>query len=77
MTYYAGLDVSLKEISICVVDAEGSVMHRSSVTADPEAVAQYFAEKAITPDRVVHESGSLSIWLQRGLIRLGLSGNLH
>lgn len=72
MTNYAGLDVSLKEISICVVDAEGAVVHRSSVAATPEAVAQYFAEKNIAPDRVVHESGSLSIWLQRGLIRLGL-----
>ena len=27
MEYYAGLDVSLKEISICVVDEDGTVLH--------------------------------------------------
>jgi predicted NBD/HSP70 family sugar kinase len=26
MSYYAGLDVSLKEISICVVDNDGEVV---------------------------------------------------
>ena len=29
MGQYAGLDVSLKEISICVVDGEGAVVHRA------------------------------------------------
>lgn len=72
MGQYAGLDVSLKEISVCVVDGEGAVEHRSIVATDPEAVAQHFAEKKIAPDRIVHESGQLSIWLQRGLVRLGL-----
>ncbi len=28
MTYYAGLDVSLKEVSICVVDDDGEVWRR-------------------------------------------------
>lgn len=28
MDYYAGLDVSLKEISICVVDADGRTVAR-------------------------------------------------
>lgn len=72
MSEYVGLDVSLKEISICVMDGEGTVVHRSTVATDPEAVAQHFVEKQITPARIVHESGQLSIWLQRGLVRLGL-----
>lgn len=61
MGQYAGLDVSLNEISICVVDGEGAVVHRSTVPTDPEAVAQHFAEKGLAPDRIVHESGQLSI----------------
>ncbi|MEO1564486.1 MAG: hypothetical protein AAFR98_13730 [Pseudomonadota bacterium] len=61
MGQYAGLDVSLKEISICVVDGEGGVVHRSTVVTDPEAIAQHFAEKGLCPDRIVHESGQLSI----------------
>ena len=72
MGQYAGLDVSLKEISICVVDDQGTVVHRSTVPTDPKVVAQHFAEKGFAPDRIVHESGQLSIWLQRGLVRLGL-----
>ena len=55
-----------------MVDIDGSVVHRSTVATDPEAVAQHFAEKGLRPDRIVHESGQLSIWLQRGLVRLGL-----
>jgi len=72
MAQYAGLDVSLKEISVCVVDGEGAVVHRSIIATDPEAVAQHFAENGVRPDRIVHESGQLSIWLQRGLAKLGL-----
>ena len=30
MKYYAGLDVSLKEISICVVDDDGKIMARGT-----------------------------------------------
>ncbi|MEM1265083.1 MAG: IS110 family transposase [Pseudomonadota bacterium] len=72
MGQYAGLDVSLKEISICVVDGEGAVVQRSTVATDPEAVARCFADKGLRPDRIVHESGQLSIWLHRQLEKLGL-----
>ena len=72
MKQFAGLDVSLKEISICVVDRDGKVVARGSTPADPEAVALFFARREFCPESIVHESGPLSIWLQRGLARLGL-----
>ena len=72
MKYFAGLDVSLKEISVRVVDANGHVAFRSTVPCHPSAVAAVFAENGLRPDRIVHASGQLSIWLQRGLRRLGL-----
>lgn len=72
MRQYAGLDVSLRTTSICVVKDDGAVMHRGTVATDPEVVAKHFAENGIAPDRIVHESGQLSTWLQRGLVRLGL-----
>ncbi|TRD14905.1 IS110 family transposase [Palleronia caenipelagi] len=72
MEYYAGLDVSLKEISICVVDANGKTIARGTCPADPEAVAGWFRNRDLRPRRIVHESGMLSIWLQRGMARLGL-----
>ncbi len=72
MTYYAGLDVSLKEVSICVVDAAGAVQLRGSVESEPQAVSDFLSDAGISPERIVHESGMLSIWLQRGLVKLGL-----
>ena len=35
MEYYVGLDVSLKEISICVVDRDGATVARGVCPADP------------------------------------------
>jgi transposase len=72
MEHYAGLDVSLKEISICVVDAEGKIVASGIAPADPEGVAGWLRNRSLTPRRIVHESGQLSIWLQRGLTRLEL-----
>ena len=72
MEHYAGLDVSLKEISICVVDHDGKTIARGTCPADPEGVAGWFRNRSLTPRRIVHESGMLSIWLQRGMMRLGL-----
>ena len=72
MEHYAGLDVSLKEISICVVDRDGETVARGVCPADPEGVAGWFRNRDLTPRRIVHESGMLSIWLQRGLAGLGL-----
>lgn len=72
MNYFVGLDVSLKEISICVVDAEGTVVAQGCAPADPEGVAGWLRNRSLTPDFIVHESGQLSIWLQRGMVQLGL-----
>ena len=72
MEHYAGLDVSLKEISICVVDRDGKTVARGTCPADPDGVAGWFRTRSLTPFRIVHESGQLSIWLQRGLMRLEL-----
>ncbi|MDE4142897.1 transposase [Phaeobacter gallaeciensis] len=72
MKHYAGLDVSLKEISICVVDADGKTVARGVSPADSEGLAGWFGTRSLSPKLIVHESGQLSIWLQRGLERLGL-----
>ena len=72
MKHYAGLDVSLKEISICVVDGEGKTIAQGNCPADPEGVMGWFRNRSLAPQQIVHESGMLSIWLQRGMARLGL-----
>jgi len=57
MSHYVGLDVSLKEVSICVVDAGGEVLNRASVPTEPDTIAEYVAQNAPSSERVVHESG--------------------
>lgn len=73
MEHYAGLDVSLKEISICVVDRDGKTVAHGTCPADPDGVAGWFRSHDLKPHRIVHESGQLSIWLQREMTRLGLA----
>jgi transposase len=70
--HYAGLDVSLEEISICVVDRDGAIVARGACPADADGVAGWLRVRRLAPRRIAHESGMLSIWLQRGLARFGL-----
>lgn len=39
MNFYAGLDVSLRETSICIVDVEGKVVLERKVPSEPGAIA--------------------------------------
>jgi hypothetical protein len=41
MEYYVGLDVSLKQTSICVVNQTGSIVQEGVVDSDPEAIASF------------------------------------
>ncbi len=45
---------------------------RGSVESEPQAVSDFLSDAGISPERIVHESGMLSIWLRRGLVKLGL-----
>lgn len=71
MTYYAGLDVSLKEVSICVIDTDGIVVAEGKVPTNPFKILSWIEKRIGTVDRIVHESGPLSIWLTRELARCG------
>ena len=52
MSHYVGLDVSLKEVSICVVDAGGEVLNRASVPTEPDIIAEYVARHLIRDDDI-------------------------
>ncbi len=72
MEHYVGLDVSLKQTAICVVDQTGAIKKEGMVTSDPEAIAAFVnihAKKAI---RIGLESGATSTWLWTELNKLGL-----
>jgi transposase len=73
MEYYVGLDVSLKQTSICVVDQTGWVVREGVVDSDPEAISVYVRSKAPGAVRVGLETGSTWLWTE--LKRLGLPGD--
>ncbi len=72
MAHFAGLDVSIEETAICVVDDEGAVLLQCAVSTEPEAIAKALAPFATTLKRVGHEAGALSPWLHPGLEALGV-----
>jgi transposase len=72
MEYYVGLDVSLKQTSICVVDQTGPVVREGVADSDPEAISVYVRSKAPDAVRIGLETGPASTWLWTVLKRLGL-----
>jgi transposase len=71
MEYFAGLDVSMKETHICVVDRDGVVVLEAMATTPPEAIAAALA-RAPRCQRVVLETGRMAPSLYHGLESLGL-----
>src|ERR1700674_1298240 len=72
MEYYVGLDVSLKQTSICAVDQAGSVVREGVVDSDPEAIAAFVRSEAPGALRIGLETGPTTTWLWTELKRLGL-----
>ena len=72
MDYYAGIDVSLEQSSVCVVDSLGKIVRETKVASEPEALQQHFADLGLPVVRVDLEAGALSQWLREGLVDAGL-----
>ncbi len=72
MKYYAGLDVSLEETSLCVVDGEGAIVAERKVASEPRAIAESLRALGFDFERVGLEAGPLSPWLHDGLRAEGL-----
>lgn len=69
---YAGLDVSLKETAVCIVDSVGKIVFESMVPTDPQVIAKCLAKHGPGLERFGLESGSTSAWLWREFRQLGL-----
>ena len=53
MAYYVGLDVSVKETSICIMDDKGVVAARTDISTDPDLIARFISKHAPDVERVV------------------------
>jgi transposase len=72
MDVYVGLDVSLKETSVCVVDGTGKIVSEGGVPSAPLALAEFIKAKAGSAKRIGLETGPTTTWLWHELRALGL-----
>jgi len=72
MDHSAGLDVSVKETSICIVDDTGRIVREVKVASEPEEVLAVLVNPAYHFKRIGLEAGPLSQWLYSALAEAGL-----
>lgn len=72
MKQYVGLDVSMKETAVCVVDESGARLWRGTCASTPEAIASVLRQHAPLAERIGLETGMLCTWHYHALRALGL-----
>ena len=71
MDHFVGLDVSVKETSVCILDETGRIIREVKVASEPDVLLQVLAEPTYRLKRVGLEAGPLS---QRLFSALGEAG---
>ncbi len=72
MEHFAGLDVSVKETSVCIVDGTGKIVREVKVASEPEALLPVLTNPSYHFKRIGLEAGPLSQWLFSALAEAGL-----
>ena len=67
MEHFAGLDVSVNETSICIVDDAGRIVRETKVASEPDALLAVLKNTAYHFKRIGLEAGPLSQWLYSAL----------
>jgi transposase len=72
MAHFAGLDVSVAETSICIVDEHGKIARERKVPTEPEEIIAALNGSGQACERIGLEAGPLSQWLYGELAEAGL-----
>jgi transposase len=72
MRCFAGLDVSLEETAICVVDETGRIIKEVRAASEPGPLAAALQGTGLLLERIGLEACSLTAWLFEGLRQAGL-----
>jgi len=63
MEYFAGLDVSLRTVNVCIVNAAGDVLLEKKIEAEPAAIIALLKSFGQPFKRIGLEAGPTSSWL--------------
>ena len=69
--------VSLELTNVCIVDADGRLVHEAKVGSDPEAISGELKRIGDGSVRVSFEAGPLSQWMFFGLKEAGPPGHVY
>ena len=72
MDHFAGLDVSVKQTSVCIVDDTGKIVREVKVASEPDALLPVLTNPTYHFKRIGLEAGPLSQWLFSALAEAGL-----
>ena len=72
MTYFVGLDVSVQETAVCVVDKVGKLICERKVPTEPDDISVLLTSIGGDYVRIGIEAGPLSQWLVNGLTEVNL-----
>src|SRR6266566_1794773 len=72
MDHFAGLDVSVKDTSVCIVDDTGRITREVKVASEPDALLTVLKNPVYRFKRIGLEAGPLSQWLFSALAEAGL-----
>src|SRR4030095_6415739 len=67
MSEYVGLDVSMEETSVCVMNAAGEMLWEGKVQTEPGALVRVLERRGAAAVKVGWETGPLSTWLWHAL----------
>jgi transposase len=71
MTYYAGLDVSLRTVNLCVIDDQGELIAETKLASDVQEIVAYLHDLDLAIASVGLEAGTLTQYLAYGLQSAG------
>lgn len=63
MTYYAGLDISMKTTSIAIINQEGKMVFESVCETDAESIFKQLTTSNYKIEKIGLEAGCISFWL--------------
>jgi len=71
MTYYAGLDVSLRTVNICIINEQAERVAETKLASDVQDIVAYLDSLELDIEKVGLEAGTLAQYLTYGLQSAG------